>query len=208
MARRRLGSAFYRRDNVVAISRELLGKALCSRIDGKLCRLRITETEAYAGERDRASHAFGGRRTARTEPMFGPGGHAYVYLCYGIHHLFNVVTGRAGVPHAVLIRAATIVDGEKTVLERRGRRCRDRDILVGPGKVSQALGITTALTGSSLAGDTVWIEDASDSAAGEEVLAGPRVGVDYAGDDAALPYRFRLVQPSWRTVPPNRAVSR
>ena len=97
---------FYERSDVVAIARQLLGKRLCTRIGGRLTEVVITETEAYAGETDRASHAWAGRRTRRTEPMYGPGGVAYVYLCDGIHHLFNVVTNVDGIPHAVLVRAA------------------------------------------------------------------------------------------------------
>ncbi|HZW58667.1 MAG TPA: DNA-3-methyladenine glycosylase [Woeseiaceae bacterium] len=186
----KLTRAFYTRGDVQSVARELLGKVLCSRIDGRLCRALITETEAYAGVADKASHAFGGRRTARTEPMFANGGCAYVYLCYGMHHLFNVVTATAGTPHAVLVRAVSALDGEYTMLERRRRRQPDASFLVGPGKVAQAFGITTALSGASLCGSTVWIEDGGDAIVPSSIAAGPRIGVDYAAEHAALPYRF------------------
>lgn len=198
----KLPADFYLRDDVVGISRELLGKVLCSRVDGRRCKLLITETEAYAGERDRASHAFGGRRTARTEPMYSRGGTAYVYLCYGIHHLFNVVTNVAGVPHAILVRAGMPLAGVTTMLRRRGRERVDRALLRGPGTVAQALGITTRLSGASLLGAAVWIEDHGIDIDPAGIEAGPRVGVDYAGPDAALPYRFVLRH----EVRPNLAV--
>ncbi len=185
-----LPKTFYTRDDVVTIGRELLGKMLCTRVNGGLAKAIITETEAYAGIEDRASHAFGGRRTARNEPMYAEGGVAYVYLCYGIHHLFNVVTGAAGTPDAVLIRAAIPAEGEKLMQRRRGKAKVDKTLMAGPGSVSQALGISTRLTGASLQSDRIWIEDAGIEPS--DITTGPRVGVDYAGDDAARPYRFIL----------------
>lgn len=187
-----LPKSFYTRADVLAISRELLGKALCTRINGGLAKAIITETEAYAGIEDRASHAYGGRRTARTEPMFGEGGIAYVYLCYGIHHLFNVVTGEKDMPHAVLIRGAIPAEGEKLMLRRRGKKKMDRTLMAGPGSVSQALGVTTRLTGTSLQSDRIWIEDAGMDPESAMISTGPRVGVAYAGPDARRPYRFIL----------------
>jgi DNA-3-methyladenine glycosylase len=186
----KLPVTFYTSDDVVAIARDLLGKTLCTKVNGGLAKAIITETEAYAGVDDRASHAYGGKRTARTEPMFAQGGIAYVYLCYGIHHLFNVVTNVAGIPHAVLIRAGTPVAGEKLMLRRRGKTRVDKTLLGGPGSVAKALGITTRLTATSLQGDRIWIEDAGREADPSAIAAGPRVGVDYAGDDAGRPYRF------------------
>lgn len=184
----KLGNDFYLRDDVVAISRELLGKVLCTRLEGGLTKAIITETEAYAGVTDRASHAYGGRRTARTEPMWGDGGSAYVYLCYGIHHLFNVVTNKAGIPHAILIRAGEPLSGTDLMLKRRDKAALDKTLLGGPGSIARALGISTANTGASLMNGEIWIED--DGIEIDAVIAGPRVGVDYAGEDAALPYRF------------------
>lgn len=185
-----LGPSFYLRDDVLAISRELLGKLLCTRVRGATTRAVITETEAYAGIGDRASHAYGGRRTQRTEPMFGPGGTAYVYLCYGIHHLFNVVTAEAGTPHAILVRAGQPLDGVALMKRRRGRSATAKSLLAGPGSLAKALGITTRLTGSSLTGNRIWIEDHGIKVAPSTVVAGPRIGVDYAGEDAKLPWRF------------------
>ena len=184
--------AFYRGDDVVAISRALLGKVLKTEIDGARTAVIITETEAYAGVTDKASHAFGGRRTNRTEPMFGPGGTAYVYLCYGIHHLFNVVTNVEGVPHAVLIRAGAVQTGLDVMLERRGKEKADKTLLAGPGSLAKALGITTTHTGKSVAGDQIRIDDHGIAVRDSMITAGPRVGVDYAGEDALLPYRFRI----------------
>jgi len=186
----KLERAFYARTDVVQISRDLLGKVLCTRIDEQVTRMTITETEAYAGEVDKASHAWGGRRTSRTEPMYGPPGHAYIYLCYGIHHLFNVVTNASGIPHAVLVRAGVPLEGQELMLERRKKKEPDRTLLGGPGSVGMALGITTALSGAALLADTIWIEDHNCHPRPGAVLALPRVGVNYAEEDALLPYRF------------------
>ncbi len=190
-----LPSTFYLRDDVVAVSRELLGKVLVSEVDGRRTGVIITETEAYAGVTDKASHAFGDRRTRRTEPLYGPGGTAYVYLCYGIHHLFNVVTGAAGVPHAVLVRAGAVHTGLRDMLERRGKTRPDRTLLAGPGSLAKALGITTTLTGSSLLDGPIRIEDHGLEIDEAHLRVGPRVGIDYAGEDAARPYRFRAELP-------------
>ncbi len=187
-----LPPAFYHRNDVVQVSRELLGKVLCTRTNGAVTKAVITETEAYAGVGDKASHAYGGRRTRRTEPMFAAGGIAYVYLCYGIHHLFNVVSGEAGTPHAILVRAAQALEGVALMKKRRGRAGAGRALMAGPGTVSQALGITTKLTGSSLLGKRIWIEDHGIAVEDDRIAVGPRVGVDYAAEDAARPYRFIL----------------
>lgn len=189
---RRLDTSFYQREDVVLIAREMLGMVLCSAIGGLKTGAIIVETEAYAGVGDRASHAWGGRRTARTEPMYAPGGLAYVYLCYGIHHLFNVVTGPADVPHAVLVRAGLPVTGVEAMLARRGRIEADRTLMSGPGTLTQALGIRREWTGTPLSGRTLWLEDRGVAVSDDQVLVGPRVGIDYAGEDAALPYRFRV----------------
>ena len=191
----KLARAFYERDDVVSVSRDLLGKVLCTRVRDKVTSAIITETEAYAGISDRASHAFGNRRTTRTEPMYGPGGRAYVYLCYGIHHLFNVVTSQAGTPHAVLIRAALPLEGTGTMRRRRKRRLKDASLMTGPGTVSQALGIRTTMSGTDLRGDRIWIEDRGIAIQPDDVIVGPRVGIDYAGEDAARPYRFTTKKP-------------
>lgn len=185
---RKLDITFYQRPDVVEISRELLGKVLCTKVDGEISKAVIAETEAYAGETDKASHAYGGRRTKRTEPMYQPGGIAYVYLCYGIHHLFNVVTNEQDVPHAILVRAGRALAGEPLMLTRRGRKAADKKLMAGPGSTAQALGIHTSMTGSCLGGNRIWIED--HGLVATDIKASPRVGVDYAAEDAARPYRF------------------
>lgn len=186
-----LSKAFYLRGDVVQIARELLGKVLVSCIDGKFTSGMIVETEAYAGVEDRASHAFGGRRTARTEIMYMDGGTAYVYLCYGIHHLFNVVTNTENIPHAVLIRGIEPLDGIETMLERRGKADLSPQLTAGPGTLSSALGINTSHSGISL-GKDIWIEDRGLVVDNDKVVADSRVGVAYAGEDAYLPYRFYI----------------
>lgn len=188
----KLPRQFYIRDDVVQISRDLLGKVLCTKINGLVTKVIITETEAYAGVSDRASHAYGDKRTKRTEPMYGQGGTAYVYLCYGIHHLFNVVTNKADVPHAVLIRAGSPIKGSDLMQKRRGKLRIDKTLIGGPGSLAQALGITTDLSGTSLLGNRIWIEDDQFVIDDTNVRTGPRVGVDYAEKDAERPYRFRV----------------
>jgi DNA-3-methyladenine glycosylase len=183
---------FYRRNDVIGISRELLGKTLCTRIDGRTTSAAIIETEAYAGVDDKASHAYGNRRTKRTEPMYAEGGIAYVYLCYGIHHLFNVVTNIAGMPQAVLVRAGVPLRGTETILQRRGKDSVDKALLAGPGSFAKGMGIHTDHTGLLLTSRKIWIEDAGLKINESAITEGPRVGVDYAGEDAKRPYRFRI----------------
>lgn len=184
---------YYHQEDVVAVARGLLGKTICTRIDGKLTCGIITETEAYAGVSDKASHAYGGKRTARNEIMYHKGGRGYVYLCYGLHHLFNVVTNKEEVPHAVLIRAIKPTVGIETILKRRKQKAVAKNTAGGPGTVSQALGITTQLNGEDLiTGKKIWIREDGLKVKKEQIVAGPRIGVDYAGEDAKLPYRFVL----------------
>ena len=189
--------AFYLQENVVAAARGLIGKVIYSMVDGERTAGIITETEAYAGQKDKASHAYGGKKTPRNSPMFGIGGYSYVYLCYGIHHLFNIVTNMPGTPHAVLIRGIHPIEGLDVIARRRAPA---RPTTAGPGTLTQALGIRTAHTALDLCGDLIWIEDQGIRVADEDVMVGPRIGVDYAGEDALLPYRF-LVQPSRLQIP-------
>lgn len=192
----KLGNGFYERPDVLKIAQELLGKLLVTKIGGQRTSGRIVETEAYRGVTDRASHAWNNRRTKRTEIMYSHGGVAYVYLCYGIHHLFNVVTNVKDVPHAVLVRALEPVEGIDTMLWRCGKQKVDTTLTAGPGSLSKALGITTALTGESLSGNAVWIEEAL-PVPKTQIVAGTRVGVAYAMDDAYLPYRFSVRGNPW-----------
>ncbi|MCF8258720.1 MAG: DNA-3-methyladenine glycosylase [Flavobacteriales bacterium] len=189
----KLSPEFYLRTDVVQVARELLGKCLFSRVDGQITAGVITETEAYLGITDRASHAFGNRRTIRTETMYMAGGHSYVYLCYGIHSMFNVVTGPAGMPHAVLVRAIRPVTGLDIILHRRKAAVISSQICNGPGKVCLALGLHFRKhNGLSLLGNEIWIEDYGAVVNDCHIISRPRIGVDYAGDDALLPYRFTL----------------
>ena len=182
---------------MVQISKELIGKVLCTQFNGQLTTGKIVETEAYNGRTDRACHAYPNVRTARTETIYGPPGHAYVYLCYGIHHLFNVVTNKEGLADAILIRAIEPLPGEEIMLERRNQSSLKPMIANGPGKMSQALGIRTAHNSEDLTGDTIWIEDRGVLLTDRDILASPRIGVDYAGDDAQLPWRFTLKGSKW-----------
>lgn len=189
---KKLDSAFYNRADVVKIAKELIGKVLVTQFGEVITSGRIVETEAYAGAIDRASHAYGGRRTSRTEVMYQPGGAAYVYLCYGIHHLFNVVTNQKDVPHAILIRAIDPIQGIHTMLDRTGKKRADYTLTKGPGNVSKALGIHTSHTGLSLLQNEIYIASDDLIPAKKDIIATPRIGVDYAGEDAKLPYRFIL----------------
>jgi DNA-3-methyladenine glycosylase len=184
---------FYLREDVVQVSKELLGKYLYTCFDGLFTGGIITETEAYEGIIDRASHAFGGRRTNRTEIMYREGGKAYVYLCYGIHSLFNVVTHSEGTPHAVLIRAIYPVEGIEIMQKRRKSSKTGAALTTGPGTVSTALGLHYTHTGKDLLGNEIWLEDKGLKIPEKEIIKGPRVGVDYAGEHAAWPYRFRVL---------------
>ena len=187
-----LDESFYLGEDVVKIARDLLGKILLTGFEPGLTAGRITETEAYNGTVDRASHAYQGRRTARTEIMYRKGGHAYVYLCYGMHHLFNVVTNQADIPHAVLIRGIAPVLGVEIMEQRTGKNAASGQIGKGPGNVSKALGIHTGHTGRNLFDQQIMLaEDAFPIPPGA-IRASPRIGIAYAGPDAGLPYRFFL----------------
>ena len=188
----KLPLSFYHSDDVVNISKSLLGKYLFTYIDGVITGGYIVETEAYNGVIDRASHAFGKRLTPRTKTMFEQGGIAYVYLCYGIHEMFNVVTSVEGQPHAVLIRAINPTEGLDIMQFRRNMLVLKPTITSGPGSVAKALGISRQVNGISLQSDTLWIEDRGLTFNDTEIAAVPRVGVDYAGEDALLPYRFYI----------------
>lgn len=189
----KLPNDYYLQADVVAVARDLIGKVLFTSIDGKICAGVISETEAYAGETDKASHAYGGRNTERTRVMYEKGGISYVYLCYGIHHLFNVVTNVSGIPHAVLIRGIYPLINAEIMFNRRGVKGRDsKTVFNGPGKVSKALGIGITHNRVKLSGKTIWIEDRNLQFNPGKILVTPRIGVDYAKEDALLPYRFYL----------------
>lgn len=186
----KLNKSFYLNENVVDISRSLLGKFLFTNFNNKLCGGYITETEAYAGITDKASHAYNNKRTNRTEMMFQEGGIAYIYLCYGVYSLFNVVTNKAEIPHAVLIRGIELIEGKNIASERLKINNLEKYKLNGPGKLSKALGIHYSNSGVSLLGNEIWIEDRGLIINDEEIIITQRVGIDYAQEDALLPYRF------------------
>lgn len=187
-----LPKAFYERMEVTDIARELLGMHLITCIEGKTTGGRIVETEAYCGVNDKASHAYGGRRTSRTETMYLCGGVAYVYLCYGIHHLFNIVTGPKDTPHAVLIRGIEPLYGLDVMLSRRNMSSLKPQLSAGPGSLTKALAIDRQHNGLSLENDSIWIAAAPNEHLAEEIVSSPRIGVSYAGEDALLPWRFSL----------------
>ena len=185
-----LPGSFYRRKNVVKIARDLLGKILVTDFEGRYSSGRIVETEAYNGIADKASHAYNNRRTKRTGIMYQPGGIAYVYLIYGIHHLFNVVTNIEDEPHAILIRAIEPVEGIGVMMKRMNKAVADYSIGKGPGNVSKALGISTMHTGVSLMNKEIFIADDGTRIKPSLIISTKRIGVDYAAEDALLPYRF------------------
>jgi DNA-3-methyladenine glycosylase len=186
----KLDSAFYEREDVLGIARELIGKLIVTKFDGLYTTGRIVETEAYKGMVDKASHAYNGRRTTRTDIMYRNGGAAYVYLCYGMHHLFNVVTNKENIPHAVLIRAIEPLEGKEIMLERSGKKKWDNTIGSGPGNMSRAMGIITAYSGISLMDENLFLADDGFLLKKNSIIATPRIGVEYSGEDAELPYRF------------------
>jgi len=188
----RLPVEFYQRNDVLTIAKELLGKVVVTKWGKIVTSARIVETEAYAGVIDKASHAYGARRTKRNEIMYAHGGHAYVYLCYGIHHLFNVVTNIHDVPHAILIRAGEPLEGIKEMLKRTGKEKLDHTLTRGPGNFSKAMGILTAHSGMSLLDKKLFIADDGFNYKKNEIIASPRIGVDYAGEHAMWDYRFYI----------------
>ncbi len=194
----RLTLDFYTDPDVERVAIALLGCVLWSCAGGNRTAARIVETEAYGGSgADRASHAARGR-TARNDVMFERGGRAYVYLCYGLHHLFNVVTGAEGCAAAVLVRAVEPMQGVAVMEQRRGMG-RDRTALTaGPGALTTALGINMNHNRCPLVrGGELWFAGPPGTVAGDEVVASARVGVNYAGDDAARPWRFRIRGNRW-----------
>jgi DNA-3-methyladenine glycosylase len=192
-----LGREFYQRPDVVQIARELLGKVLHTRIGEDLTSGIITEVEAYKAPEDKASHAYGGRRTKRTETMYKDGGRAYVYLCYGIHHLVNVVTGPSDVAHAVLIRSVQPLKGTEVMLARRGKSRVDPLLTAGPGRLSEALGIDRNLDGDSLINEEkIWITEGI-HVEDRLITASPRVGIDYAEEWVDKPWRFTIKGNQW-----------
>lgn len=195
MSAKKLHKSFYLRENVQQISQELLGKVLVTNIDGIYTSGMITETEAYQAPEDKASHAFNHRRTLRTEAFYNSGGIGYVYLCYGIHNLFNVVTNHENVPHAILIRSLEPLDGVDGMMVRRKKTKFDKTLTTGPGALSQALGIYKLHNKISLIGNTVLIEDRNFKV--ENICSTTRVGIDYAEEYKDKPWRYYIGGNKW-----------
>jgi DNA-3-methyladenine glycosylase len=191
---------FYLRNDVVQIGQELLGTVLYTRIDNKVTSGIIVETEAYCGSIDRASHAYPSRLTNRNKIMFEAGGRAYVYLIYGIHYLFNIVTNKSNMADAVLIRAIEPVSGKDIMMKRRAKNSIER-ITSGPGILSEAMGIDKSLYGEDLTGNKIWLEYAPKKSKNMKITKTTRIGVDYAGDDAKLPWRFYIKDNPWISKP-------
>ncbi|MEM1326123.1 MAG: DNA-3-methyladenine glycosylase [Bacteroidota bacterium] len=195
----RLEKDFYVDDDVVVQAQRLLGKLLVTHFDHQLTVGRIVETEAYRAPDDKACHAYNNRRTKRTEIMFREGGTAYITLCYGIHHLFNVVTGAEGMAQAVLIRAIEPIVGTTTMLERRGLEKMAYRVTAGPGALSKAMGITTDWHGSTMTDseNPIWLSDDGVAYAQKDIISGARVGIAYAEEWKDVPWRFQVKDSPW-----------
>lgn len=190
---KKLPRRFYLREDTLQIARELLGKILVVPTDdGERVSGMIVECEAYLGRTDRAAHSFGGRRTARNEIAYGAGGFAYVFFVYGMYFQFNVVTHTIDEPHVVLIRALEPVDGIEIMRARRnskGKSMPDKNLTSGPGKLCIAMGIDRGFNGEDLLGSRMWLEEGK-KFSHKEIAVGPRIGIDYAAEDAEKPWRF------------------
>jgi DNA-3-methyladenine glycosylase len=184
--------SFYRRKDVVLIAKELVGKILVTNFDGVITSGRIVETEAYVAHTDKASHSFGGKRTARNEHMYADAGTAYVYICYGMHQMMNIVTNEKNIPDAVLIRAVEPIEGINIMLKRTGKKLLDKTITRGPGNVGKALGIFKQHSGNHLFGNEIYLMDDHFKIDPEQIGTSARIGVESAGADALRPYRFYL----------------
>ncbi len=189
---KKLPLSFYARKEVVAIARELIGKIIITNFDSQITSARIVETEAYVGITDKASHSYGGRRTARNEHMYSGAGTAYVYICYGLHQMLNIVTNDKDVPDAILIRSVEPIKGIEIMLKRTGKKTPDKTLTRGPGNVGKALGIFKYHSGNHLLGDEIYLMDDNFKTADENIGTSIRIGVESAGADALLPYRFYI----------------
>ncbi|MGK7392379.1 MAG: DNA-3-methyladenine glycosylase [Candidatus Cyclobacteriaceae bacterium M2_1C_046] len=184
---KKLDQNFYKRKDVVQVAKDLIGKVLYTNLNGECVAGKIVETEAYS-HIEKACHAYNYRRTSRTSVMYKEGGHAYVYLIYGIYELFNIVTNDEDIPEAVLIRGIEPVEGWEIMRDRR--KVADKNLTSGPGKLTLAMGINRNLNGISLLSDKIWLEEDSFQLNENSIVETTRVGVDYAGEDALLPWRF------------------
>ncbi len=196
---------FYDRQDVVTIAKELLGKVLVTKFNGIVTSGRICETEAYIAVTDKASHSFGGKRTDRNEHMYAAAGTSYVYICYGMHHLFNVVTNKKDIPDAVLIRAVEPMTGIEDMLIRTGKKVLDNTLTKGPGNVGKALGISKAHSGLSLLKNELYVADDGFKLTEAQIGISKRIGIDGAGAvSIALPYRFYIRGNKFVSGSPNK----
>jgi DNA-3-methyladenine glycosylase len=201
---KKLPVEFYKRTDVVLIARELIGKIIVTNFDGIKTSGRIVETEAYIGLSDRASHSFGGKRTARNEHMYADAGTAYVYICYGMHHLFNVVTNTKNIPDAVLIRAVEPITGIDIMLNRTGKIKLENSLTKGPGNAAKALGISKNNSGINLLKQEVYIADDGFEIQDKLIGTSRRIGVESSGDAALKPYRFYVKGNGFVSSYPNK----
>ncbi len=194
---------YYQSQDVLALSKDLLGKYLVSKIDGKTCSGMIVETEAYRAPDDKACHAYANKRTPSTETMFAQGGTCYVYICYGIHNLFNIVTGPKDVAHAILIRAVEPIDGLEIMSKRRGMPISKKESCNGPGKFTRCMNITKTQNGIDLTkkSSALYIEDRGLKIKSNQIIAGPRVGMSTAEECSNWPWRFRIKDNAWTSKP-------
>lgn len=198
MSSKKLEPSFFQSSDVVKLARTLVGFRISTFIDHTLTSGIITETEAYAGSGDKACHAHLGRFTKRTAVMYQPGGVAYIYLCYGIHHLFNIVTNTKGNADAILIRAFAPDKGLETMMSRRKKSKLDKTLTSGPGNVSQALGLNKSHNQTSVCSDQIWFEKTEKSSI--EIIKTTRIGIDYAEEDALLPWRFYMADSKFISI--------
>ena len=189
---RKLPLSFYSRKDVVSIARELLGKVVVTNFDGNITSGRIVETEAYVALTDKASHSFAGRRTSRNEHMYAAPATAYVYICYGMHQMFNIVTNEKEIPDAVLIRALEPLHGIDIMLQRTGKLKADYTLTKGPGNVGKALGISKQHSGLHLLDDEIYLVNDEFVLDKNNIGISKRIGVESAGADGLLPYRFYI----------------
>ena len=201
---KKLTVEFYNRKDVLQIARNLLGKIIITKFDGVITSGKIVETEAYIGLTDKASHSYGGKRTARNEHMYAAPATAYVYICYGMHHLFNVVTNQNDIPDAVLIRAVEPLQGIDTMLKRTQKIQLDNTLTKGPGNVGKALGIAKHHSGVNLLGNIIFISDDGSSFDDKQIGVSKRIGVEGAGIAAQYPYRFFIKGNKYVSGYPNK----
>ena len=198
MTHPKLPATFFQRLDPLQIARDLLGKHLYTNIDGIVTAGRVVETEAYRHEGDHSLTMHLQRKREQAKGLYVPGGHAYIYTVYNKYALFNIATHDAEHPDTVLIRAVEPTVGVAEMLHRRGLPAAKRALTAGPGVLSQALGITPALTGQLVTGEMLWFEDHGETIAPVEIVASARVGLEYAGPEAAgLPWRFRIGGSAW-----------